>query len=167
MRIRWTPAAAVDLQLHQRLPQRAPSALPAGNHPQSVCRYPVAERVATPWPCRTRGGNPRALVPAPTLYRCLSREGGEHRSPAYLSRRSGSRLNLCRPRLYNEPGPVRVNDWAVLKMKIRRLKSKSPHPFDYAQGRLSRKRREKWGTPEFFRSAKYIFTWVGDVTTAE
>jgi hypothetical protein len=32
-----------------------------------------------------------------------------------------------------------------------------PHPFDFAQGRLSRKRREKWGTPRLIRSV--ILEW--------
>jgi len=60
------------------------------------------------------------------------------------------RWSSCRAYAFREIGPIVVNDWSAVKMKTALRndsdQSEKPHPFDFAQGRLSHKKREKWGT---------------------
>ena len=91
MRIRWTPAAAADLQhLSDYLKDHHPH-----YRQPTLRRVYAAIQSLKEWPHRTRGRNPRDIVPSVALYRRVSREGAEHRSLTDSSRCSGPALGRC------------------------------------------------------------------------
>src|ERR1700678_1953275 len=75
VRIRWTPAAAADLEhiseyLKGRHPQyREATIISRGHDARALRRYSHPEEIARAWPPRPRGWHARAIVSAATLRR--------------------------------------------------------------------------------------------------
>lgn len=91
MRIRWTPAAAADLQsisdyLKEHHPRYRDPTM------QAVRDYPRVETMAGTWPTRTRSRNPRDFISARALCSGVPRERADHRSHADLSHCTGPAL---------------------------------------------------------------------------
>ena len=108
MRIRWTPAAAPDLEqikdyLKERYPNFAqPTVLRLYQGVRSL------KKDTLPWPPGARGRNARVGFCASALYSRVPRKEGSHRHPALPPHRAGSALK-------NDPDRVRFPEdtpWA-------------------------------------------------------
>ena len=75
MRIRWTPAAAADLQEHKRLPQRASPALSTAHHAEAVRDDTLIKAVAGPWTARPGEGKRRKDIDMPDQEQIVDRAG--------------------------------------------------------------------------------------------